>query len=99
MPSGWGFPRRLGRRHFACRLAPFQETTKKKYVDELATATRQGDIHVERTHRLASVRNWLKADLKKRGTNNTAAAKPQQVDEIVDYYVRPEKFTKPVVLL
>ena len=72
----------------------FQEATKKSLVDELATAARQGDFHVLQKHTdWDSVRNWLKTDLKKRSTvntANTAAARPDQVDQIVDYYVRPD---------
>lgn len=73
----------------------FQEATKKSIVDQFATAARQGDIHVlnEGTD-WTSVRNWLKSDLKMRhkgdSQNTSVTNKPQQVDEIVDYYVRPE---------
>jgi hypothetical protein len=64
-----------------------QDATKRAVITDIADATRQGNIHAlnEKTD-WTSVRNWLKQDLKQRA----AAEQSAKVDQIVDYYVRPE---------
>ncbi len=71
----------------------FQEATKRSIVDQIATATREGNIYsLNAQTDWPSVRNWLKADLKQRSVHNGTSSpdKAEQVDGIVDYYVRPE---------
>jgi hypothetical protein len=64
-----------------------QDATKRAVVADLADATRQGNIHALNEHTdWQSVRDWLKKDLKAR----PAAAQNDKVDNLVDYYVRPE---------
>jgi hypothetical protein len=71
----------------------FQNAAQKAVIHELAVATRDGDIHKLKSQTdWESVKESLKKDLKERGV--TLASKTgdndKAVDELVDFYVRPE---------
>lgn len=71
----------------------FQNASKKAVINEIATAAREGDFHKLKTQTdWESVKDSLKKNLIERGVNLAAVTgdHEQAVEELVDYYVRPE---------
>lgn len=70
----------------------FQNASQKAVIADIASAARDGDIYKLKNHTdWASVQAWMKKDLKARGAPIAATGnKDKAVDELVDYYVRPE---------
>jgi hypothetical protein len=81
----------MGAGAFLAAWLLFQEATKRALVTDFAIAARQGNIYAlnENTD-WASVRDWMKRDLKQRPRFATGITPVSKADELVEYYVRPE---------
>lgn len=64
-----------------------QDGAKRAVISDLASAAKSGNIYeLKNKTDWASVRDWMKRDLKQRA----AIEQNAKVDKLVDYYVRPE---------
>jgi hypothetical protein len=71
----------------------FQNAAQKAIVADVASAARDGNIYKLKSHAdWASIKDDLKKSIKERNVNvaHTNGSKDEAVDELVEYYVRPE---------